>query len=73
MNGSVLAVGDRVYFVAGRSSLLDTGIHAFAVELATGKVLDQIEIHEVQTDTKTTGTLPQGALADILSTDGRRE
>jgi len=58
------------WFVAGRSSMLDAGVWAYAVDVATGKLIDRKPIHEVQTQTRTTGQLPQGALTDILSSDG---
>ncbi len=70
VHGSVLVAGGTAYFVAGRSSLLDTGMYACAVDVATGKVLDRKQIHETQTDTKTSGALPQAGLADILVSDG---
>jgi len=68
--GSVLAAGRTVYFVAGRASVLDGGVTAYALDLRTGKLLDRRRLGDVQTETKTTGQLPQGALADILTTDG---
>ncbi len=69
--GSVLVCGGRAYFVAGRSSLLDGGVYAYAVDLATGRVLERVRLHEVQTETLRTGKLPRGALGDILSTNGQ--
>ncbi len=68
--GSVLVSGGVAYFVAGRTSVLDNGVYAYSLDAATGKLLDVQHIHEIQTDTKTTGNLPEGALADILTTDG---
>jgi len=70
VHGSVLAAGGTAWFVAGRSSLLDTGVYAYAVDVATGRRLDRRQLGEVQTQTRTTGRLPQGALADILTTNG---
>ncbi|MBL7187722.1 MAG: PQQ-binding-like beta-propeller repeat protein [Phycisphaerae bacterium] len=37
--GSVLAKGDHVYFVAGRSSYLDGGLHAYQLDVKTGRVI----------------------------------
>ena len=68
--GSVLVAGGAVYFVAGRTSMLDDGVWAYSLDAATGEILDTRHIHEVQTETKTTGQLPEGALSDILATDG---
>ncbi len=69
--GSVLVSGGLVYCVAGRSSLLDGGVWAYALDLKTGRVLQKKRIAEVQTGTRTAGRLPTGALNDILATDGR--
>jgi outer membrane protein assembly factor BamB len=68
--GSVLVAGGTAYFVAGRTSLLDGGVCAYALDVASGKILDTQHIQEMQTETKTTGQLPEGALSDILTTDG---
>ena len=68
--GSVLVTGGTAYFVAGRTSLLDYGVYAYSLDVATGKTLDTQHIHEIQSETKTTGDLPDGALSDILTTDG---
>jgi len=68
--GSVLVAGGTAYFVAGRTSMLDGGVYAYSLDVATGKILGTQHIHEVQTETRTTGKLPEGALSDILTTDG---
>jgi outer membrane protein assembly factor BamB len=68
--GSVLVAGGTAYFVAGRTSLLDGGVCAYALDVASGKILDTQHMQEMQTETKTTGQLPEGALSDILTTDG---
>jgi outer membrane protein assembly factor BamB len=70
VRGSVLVAGGTAYFVAGRTSLLDNGVYAYSLDVATGEMLDTRHIHEIQTETKTTGALPDGALSDILTTDG---
>jgi len=69
--GSVLVAGGTAYFVAGRTSMLDNGVYAYSLDVATGKILDTQQIREIQTETKTTGKLPEGALSDILTTDGQ--
>ncbi len=68
--GSVLAADGKAYFAAGRASVLDGGVTVYALDIATGQVLATEKIHEIQTDTRTTGALPSGALSDILCTDG---
>jgi len=68
--GSVLVSDGVVFFTAGRSSVLDGGMYAFALDAASGRLLERQQIHEIQTETKTTGQLPAGALSDILLTDG---
>ncbi len=70
IRGSVLVAGDTAYFMAGRTSMLDGGVYAYALDVATGKVVGSQHIAEVQTETKTTGKLPDGALCDILTTNG---
>jgi len=70
VSGSVLVAGGTAYLVAGRTSMLDSGVYAYSLDVATGKVLDTQRTHEIQTETKTTGKLPEGALSDILTTDG---
>lgn len=70
VHGSVLVRGRVVYATAGRCSLLDGGVYAYALDAETGRVLDRQRITEEQTDTLRTGRLPQGALSDILVSDG---
>jgi outer membrane protein assembly factor BamB len=70
VRGSVLVAGQTAYFMAGRTSMLDGGVYAFALDVATGEVQGSQHIAEVQTETRTTGKLPDGALCDILTTDG---
>ncbi len=70
VRGSVLVAGDTAYLMAGRTSMLDGGVYAYALDVATGSVLGSQHIAEIQTETKTTGKLPDGALCDILTTDG---
>jgi len=70
VKGSVLVSGGVAWFVAGRTSMLDGGIIATALDIRTGKTLSEQTVSEVQSDTRTTGSLPTGALSDILTTDG---
>ncbi len=69
VHGSVL-VDDKlsggvatVYFAAGRSSRIDGGIHLYALELKTGKVLHKKNMSMSRGD----GKIRQKALPDILS------
>jgi outer membrane protein assembly factor BamB len=71
VNGSVLIAGGRAHFVAGRASVLDGGVYAYALDVSTGRMLGSERIHEVQTETKSSGSLPDGALEDVLTTNGR--
>jgi len=74
--GSVLLAGGKACCTAGRSSFLDGGIHAYALEPRTGKLLAQRTIYSP--DPKTGRMIPggnansiAGALADVLVADGR--
>jgi outer membrane protein assembly factor BamB len=64
--GNVLVVGGVCFFVAGRASVLDDGVFAYAVDAYTGRVLERKQIREEQS----TQRQPEGALADVLTTDG---
>jgi outer membrane protein assembly factor BamB len=72
--GSVLVTGGVVFCTAGRSSFLDGGMYAYAIDAETGKLLEHKRIHEVQPYVPSSNRLPAesfGALADILLTDGQ--
>jgi len=69
-HGSVLVTGGVAFATSGRSSLLDDGIYAYALDAKTGRLLERRQIREEQTDSLKTGQLPQGALSDILVSDG---
>jgi len=65
--------GGTVYFAAGRSSELDGGIHLYALDAATGRLLHHRKLEgpryrsdEVDENYR----LPMGALAGILMSDG---
>ncbi len=75
--GSVLAVGDDVYFVAGRSSFLDGGMVLYRLDARSGRVLAQRTLYDRDPVTGEQPEEPQmfempGGLPDVLSTDGRR-
>jgi len=76
VHGSILVHDGVAYLAAGRSSFLDGGIHLYAIEPETGKVLEQRNEYtpDPDTDKMTAGpsytTAMPGMLADILVTDG---
>ena len=73
VHGSVLVAGDRVYCTAGRSSFLDGGIHAYALNLATGKVIAHETIasdHDMSVGTGTKPVVDTGVLSDLLVAHG---
>jgi outer membrane protein assembly factor BamB len=75
VSGSVLVHEGQCWFVAGRSSYLDGGMHLFALDPATGRVARQETIFNADkktgkmTPTPDSHNMP-GVLADILATDG---
>jgi len=77
VHGSVLVRDGIVYLAAGRSSFLDGGIYLYGLDIATGR-----KVFEKRIDNRDprTGMEPQdiirgfnmqGALPDILSSDGK--
>ena len=69
VHGSVLVVGEIVYFTAGRSSLLDGGIYAYAADVATGKILSEKQIqtpHDRPVGISTAWNDDSGRLNDVL-------
>ncbi|MBD3267100.1 PQQ-binding-like beta-propeller repeat protein [bacterium] len=69
ISGSVLVVDDAAYFAVGRCSYLDGGMWLCKLDVATGELLNQIDmtVEEKQRD----GGIPgRGALPDVLSSDG---
>jgi outer membrane protein assembly factor BamB len=73
VHGSVLIHDDAAYFAAGRSSYLDGGIHVFALDPKTGKVLHQTTVKGPEVDAVNTNWYEGykepgglGALNDIL-------
>ncbi|NIP22909.1 MAG: PQQ-binding-like beta-propeller repeat protein [Phycisphaerae bacterium] len=64
IHGSVLVVNDTVYFVAGYSSYLDGGIRLYGLDAGSGKV-------KCSTKLSSDGASKDGALPDVLISDGR--
>jgi outer membrane protein assembly factor BamB len=73
-SGSVLVSGDRAFFAAGRFSELDGGIHVYAVEPATGKVLWRTQttncLSEILTGKVYEKSYPPVVLNDVLASSG---
>jgi len=73
--GSVLVHDGKCWFAAGRSSYLDGGIHIFALEPATGKVVHEDTIYSPDPETgkmspEISANSMSGLLNDIPATDG---
>ena len=69
VHGSVLVEDDTVYCTAGRSSFLDGGIYAFALDAATGRVRSRQDLrgdHAAKVDTGRSQTADTGQLSDVL-------
>ena len=76
VHGSVLALDDFAYFVAGRSNFLDGGMRLYKVRAATGDLMNMTVMDDVDPETGNplqdkiaTLQMPVG-LPDILSCDG---
>ena len=72
VNGSVLVLDGKVYFVAGRSSQLDGGLFLYGLDAATGKLLYQRTMQGPDYkvgDFEENFKLPMGSLPDILMGD----
>ena len=73
MHGSVLVRDGEVYLTAGRSSLLDDGIFAFALDAPTGEVLSERRIatpYEMKVDWGRDQLTDTGLLSDVLVSQG---
>jgi outer membrane protein assembly factor BamB len=69
VHGSVLAHDGKVYGVAGRSSFLDGGLFAYALDAATGHVIEERKVrssHDMDVGTGQRWSENTGTLADIL-------
>jgi hypothetical protein len=62
-------MNDKVYCVAGRSMNLNDGIHAYALDLATGKILHELHL---EADKEVKGECKDAVLPDVLVSDGTR-
>ncbi len=76
VHGSVLVKNDQAYFVAGRSNFLDGGLRFYGLDVATGNVVSEKVIDEINPETGNniqekiqTLQMPAG-LPDILSASG---
>lgn len=76
VHGSILVEGGEAYFVAGRSNFLDGGLRFFKVNAATGEVVNETVINEINPETGNnlqekiaTLQMPSG-LPDILAYQG---
>ncbi len=73
--GSVLIHDGKCWFAAGRSSYLDGGIHVYALDPTTGKVVHHETIYSPDPETgkmspETSANTMSGLLNDIPATDG---
>ena len=69
VHGSVLVRDDKVYCTAGRSSHLDGGIHVFALDPKSGKIVHEARIKSDEPDVEKYGGRPfdmEGSRSDIL-------
>ncbi|MCF7848380.1 MAG: PQQ-binding-like beta-propeller repeat protein [Kiritimatiellales bacterium] len=74
VQGSVLVQDGKVYFAAGRSSYLDGGIVAYALDAQTGKPLHHHILEGPWPDIKTDVGTPfamEGSLTDLFVSDGK--
>ena len=77
VHGNVLVQDGAVYFVAGRSSYVDGGMHLYGLDAKTGERIFHRHLFDFDPQTQSearkqirgTGGLP-GVLPDILSSDG---
>ena len=73
VHGSILVQDGLAYFAAGRSSHLDGGIGLYAVDAATGELKHEAQLagpEQTVDNMEDNATPPQGALTDILQSDG---
>ena len=69
IHGSPLVEDGVVYFTAGRSSFLDGGMLAFALDARSGKIISRQRIasqHSMEVDAGTDRLADSGLLADLL-------
>jgi len=73
VHGSVLVKGDTAYCTAGRSSFLDGGIYAWALDLETGDVISSEKLssdHDMEIAWGRDQTIDTGVLSDLLVAHG---
>jgi outer membrane protein assembly factor BamB len=73
VHGSVLVQSDTVYCTAGRSSFLDGGIYAWALNLETGDVISRERLssdHDMEIAWGRDQTVDTGVLSDLLVSYG---
>jgi len=70
ISGSVLVVGGKVYFVAGRTSYLDGGMYLCRLDAATGRVEKRVRL-AADPKKRDGGFVTGGYLPDVLSSDGK--
>ncbi|MHC4742355.1 MAG: outer membrane protein assembly factor BamB family protein [Planctomycetota bacterium] len=74
VHGSILIKDDIAYAAAGRSSYLDSGIYLYALDPATGKILEEEVLYSPDDPANkihsTDAKKQPGVLADILVSDG---
>lgn len=73
VSGSVLLLDNVVYFAAGRSSYLDSGLQLYGLDPKTGEILHHAEIDSRWPDVRQETGRPfdmEGTKSDILVTDG---
>jgi len=69
VSGSVLVRDGAVYFVAGRTTYLDSGLWLFKVDAATGRALNVVHL-EADPKDRDSGKARGGPLPDVLSSLG---
>ena len=73
VHGSVVVQHGKVYFTAGRSSYLDGGMHAYALDPETGEVLHTNRVKSERPNVAEDAGRPfdmEGTRTDILVSDG---
>jgi outer membrane protein assembly factor BamB len=72
VHGSVIVLGDTVYFAAGRHSEVDGGIRLIAADLRSGKVeWEKTVVRKHYLEMSGRGPKLANEMNDILSTDGK--
>ena len=73
VHGSLLVLDGLVYGTAGRSSFLDGGIHLFALDPASGKLVHEMHLEGPRPDIGQPSFAfhEEGHRADVLTTDGQ--